>query len=97
MDRDSWEKKYKPLKNVENAAFDGLMYETYGKELDSLTRKAKAFAKNDGATKNGYHVWTIVDGEGSKVIILNGWHVVNRLGYMITKNAWLEGQEIEVE
>ena len=94
----TWEdfvEKYNPVKNdiVEGASFDGFMFETYGKELERLKELADTSKIND---KNGYHVWTIIDGDGTDCILLNGWHAVNRLGYIYTENPWKEGEEIEI-
>jgi hypothetical protein len=69
-----WEEKYKPIKNHldDNASFDGIMFETYGEELDFV----KAQAPNT--------IWTYGE-EDDKVFIQAGWHFVNRLGYFITE------------
>lgn len=32
------------------------------------------------------HVWTVVDGGGRDLYILEGWHAVNRMGYIICRN-----------
>lgn len=32
------------------------------------------------------HVWTVVDGEGINMYILEGWHAFDRLGYLICRN-----------
>ena len=42
------------------------------------------------------HVWTLVETDG-KLYILNGYHVVNKIGYHITEETWKPGQEIEVK
>lgn len=57
-----------------NAAYDGCMFETYGKELE--------FVKTMVAQNR---VLTITDCDGQS-IIGPGFHFVNRLGYLITKN-----------
>lgn len=95
MEWEEFVEKYKPVKNnvVKGAAFDGFMFETYGKEIENLREMANASMKDN---KNGYHVWTVVDGEGQDTILLNGWRLVNRLGYIYTKNPWTEGDEIEI-
>jgi hypothetical protein len=41
------------------------------------------------------HVWTLVETDG-KLYILNGFRVVNKIGYHITEERWKFGQEIEV-
>jgi len=83
-------KKYKPVKNELSDDFDGYMFETYGEELEALKKLADASAVNG---LNGYHVWTIIDG-GGRCYLSNGWHVVNRLGYMFSEVPWVEGDEI---
>lgn len=87
-------KKYKPIKNhlVNDAPFDGYMFETHGKEYEHLKKLADASAING---LNGYYVWTIVDGTtNGRCYLLNGWHVVNRLGYVFSETPWIEGDEI---
>jgi len=46
-------------------------------------------------TKNGYHVWTDVQGDDGVCVMLNGWHWCNASEYYITQNPWLEGEDIE--
>jgi hypothetical protein len=41
------------------------------------------------------NVWTLVDTD-DKLYIVNGYHVVNKIGYHITEERWKHGQEIEV-
>ena len=35
-----------------------------------------------------HFVWTAVDGESDKIIIIPGFHIVNRLGYYVTDKPW---------
>lgn len=80
MPFDKWCEKYEPIVNVfdENASFHdgehGLMFETFGKELDFVLAYAKAKPDN---------VWTYLDGDDS-ALITNGYHLVNRIGYFVT-------------
>ena len=76
--------KYKPIKNniVDDAPFDGFMFETYGEELQEL--------KNHDIQ----YIWTIVDSDAGLAII-TGYHYVDRYGYFITENKW-EDENIEV-
>ena len=94
----TWEnfvEQYKPIKNkVKGASIDGFMFETFGEELKILLEKANIKMVNG---KNGYHIWTVIDGEKYKLYLSNGWHIINRLGYLITKKAWKEGEDIIVE
>ena len=79
---------YKPIKNSLNptGSFDGCMFETYGEEIKKVIA-ARLVRPN--------HVWTILDGPGTSVIFMAGMHVVNRLGYLITKDPW-EKADMEV-
>ena len=91
MTEDDFYSKFNPVKNhlVQDAAFDGCMFETYGKEFEHV----KEIGSNE-ATKQT--LWTIVDSE-DKLFFISGYHYVNRLGYLITKEPVEEGIEISVE
>ena len=70
---DSFIDIYQPIKNqFTESAFDNYMFETYGAEL--------LFVQNQDKD----NIWSIIENE-NKLFILNGMHVVNLLGYMITK------------
>ena len=34
------------------------------------------------------HIWTIIDADGDDCILLNGFHIVNRLGYVFCRKPW---------
>jgi hypothetical protein len=38
------------------------------------------------------HVWTVIDCDGT-LYVTAGYHVVNRLGYAVTKHPWVTGDE----
>jgi hypothetical protein len=57
------------------------MYETFGKEVEYVKEK------------HNKHIWTIVDNEDGELIIIAGFHFVNRLGYLITPEAWEDEYE----
>lgn len=73
---EEFEEKYLPkLNHIEEfASFDGYMYETFGKELDYIL------------TVDKENIWTIVDGDNDDLVIIPGYHLVNRFGYIITEN-----------
>jgi hypothetical protein len=62
-------------------SFGGCMYETFGEELECVKQKENK------------HIWTIVDNEDGELIIIAGFHFVNRLGYLITDEAWEDEYE----
>lgn len=78
---EEFENKYQPLNNllVKDAPFGEKMFETYGPELDYV---------KDNINKNT--VWTILDCDG-ELYISAGYHIVNRIGYLITEIPWEDG------
>lgn len=81
---------YRPVPNHlnDNASFDfgngGCLFETYGAELDHVRLQPRD------------HIWTILDVDG-ELMIANGYHFVNRLGYILTERPWPEHCLIEVD
>jgi hypothetical protein len=80
-----WETQFKPIKNHldSNASWQdesgiGIMFETYGKELEFVREKCK---------ENPLCIWTLMDSEEDDgCVIVEGFHFVNRIGYFITEN-----------
>lgn len=62
----------------------GCMFETYGEELEFVR-------KQDPRT-----VWTLVDGDDGDQYLTNGFHFVNRIGYLVSTVAVPEEIDIEV-
>lgn len=62
----------------------GCLFETYGEELEFVRRQ-------DPAT-----VWTFVDGDDGDQHVISGFHIVNRIGYLISKEPVPDGTLIEV-
>jgi hypothetical protein len=75
MDYDEWVATYKPILNHidTNASFDGMMFETYGDEVE--------FVK----TQDENRIWMYGDGDNGNTYIWSGWGFVNRIGYFITE------------
>jgi hypothetical protein len=84
---EEWVETYKPIINHidTNASFDGLMFETYGDEVE--------FVKQAG---NG-HIWMYGDGDDGGSFIWNGWGFVNRIGYFITEIPFSPDDTIQVK
>lgn len=70
-----------------NASWGGAMFETYGEELDYVRMKAQ----------KGNNVWTIIEGDDDSMFIVSGVHLVNRIGYLITREEWEGETEVEIE
>jgi hypothetical protein len=62
----------------------GCLFETYGEEL--------AFVRS----QNPLTIWTIVDGDDGNQYVLSGYHLVNRIGYLISTIPFPEDTEIVV-
>ena len=82
---DEFVEKYKPIQNHidTNRSHEGLMFETYGEELE--------FVKES----DQHCIWTLTDCEDT-VIIQSGFHYVNRLGYFITEVPFTAEDNIQV-
>jgi hypothetical protein len=75
MTYDEFENKFEPIEN--NLGDEGYLFETYGQEVDYVSQQEEHF------------VWTLIEVE-DKLYIIPGFHYVNRLNYLITKNPWNE-------
>jgi len=58
-------------------SFGGCMYETYGEDVEYLK------------TIPNKRIWTIID-EGDEMFIIAGYHIVNRIGYFVTNEEWVD-------
>lgn len=68
-------------------AFDdgpGCLFETYGEELNFVLSQ-------DPRT-----IWTLVDGDDGNQYVISGYHLVNRIGYLISTVPFTEDATIEV-
>lgn len=78
IDEDTFIERFGPRPNHldGNASFDfgdgGCLYETFGPELDYVR------------TQSPNTVWTVVDGDDGQLVIVSGFHFVNRIGYLVT-------------
>jgi len=75
LDYDEWVDTYKPILNKidTNASFDGMMFETYGQEVDFVKAQPQD------------RIWMYGDGDDGGSYIWSGWGFVNRIGYFITE------------
>jgi hypothetical protein len=84
---EEFDSKFTPIENkIEtNAAFNGTMFETYGPEWE--------YVKEQPIN----NVWTIVSTEDDGMAYLSGFHAINRMGYFITKEKWIEETEVTLD
>jgi hypothetical protein len=87
MDFDEFVDTYKPITNHidTNASFDGLMFETYGEEVEFV----KAQDEN--------RIWMYGDGDDGGSYLWSGWGFVNRIGYFITEVPFPDNTTIQVQ
>ncbi len=68
-------------------AFDsdaGCLFETYGDEI--------AFVRS----QNPQTIWTLVDGDDGNQYLVSGYHLVNRIGYLVSTIPFPNDAEIQV-
>ena len=89
---EEWEATYKPIPNNidPNASFQnedgvGIMFETYGAEVE-FVKKA-----------HPNHIWMYGSGDDGGTYIWSGWGFVNRLGYFITELPFPEDTTIQIQ
>jgi len=70
-----WVETFKPVKNhlTPNTKLEGLVFETRGNNL-GFVRAA-----------NPDCVWTLVEGDSNRWYVVDGYHLINRIGYLITE------------
>ena len=62
----------------------GCLFNTYGPELEFVRQQ------------DPHTIWTLVDGDEGNQYVLSGFHIVNRIGYLISKEVIPESTNIEV-
>lgn len=99
LDVETWENTYKPIQNhldkkaswSKDDGENGIMFETYGKELDFVLQQ-----KPDC-------IWTycdpvdVEDDDEDNPIIVSGYHLENRIGYFITELPFSEPITVHLE
>jgi hypothetical protein len=83
---EEWVEKFKPEKNcivTEDRGYDGLMFETFGPELE--------YVRQQPANR----VWTVLDADG-RCWIASGTHFVNRVGYFVAGVPYVGEELVEI-
>lgn len=86
LTEDEFEARFPTIRNhiAENAAFDGHLFETYGREFEYVSEHDQRF------------VWTVVTGDDDALLICSGIRFVNRLGYLVSMKPVADGGSYEV-
>jgi hypothetical protein len=100
LTEEQFDEKFTLVKNHidDNAAFDGCMFETYGKEVEFVREMAKAnrvvtIIESDSDCDE-------VDEEGytmPSMYFVGGMHHVNRIGYLITEEPFMFEFECKID
>jgi hypothetical protein len=48
---------------------------------------------DDDLDPQSLYLWTIVGADDGSLMVVSGWHYVNRIGYLVTKEPWTEPTE----
>ena len=89
QDCEEWDERYSPVPDPNE---DGdLRFETYEPGPSEALALAEKFAKEQG-TNSCQHIWTRLDTDD---IVLNGWHMVNRMEYIVCEKPWGNGPKID--
>ena len=84
---DEFEAQFKPVENPDH---------------DHGVFQFDAYDKNDSdflefmSVNYPNHIWTRIDGEDGCIYNINGWHIVNRIDYIITEIPWLTCHDYEI-
>lgn len=78
-DFDVWCDKFQP--ETISGEDSPRLYETYGDDLQHICHVADY---------NHSRLWTLLDCDG-KLYLSPGFHIVNRINYVVCKNPWVEG------
>lgn len=87
---EQWESTYKPVNNVlvDNSSYEGIMFETYGIEVEHVREMWGSSPRN---------VWTLIDSEiDDGTVIVSGYRYCSRIGYFLTELP-CESDYVEVE
>jgi hypothetical protein len=77
--------RFIPNNYDEYSSFDGLMFETYGDEVE--------FVKSQSPDK----IWMYGEGDDGGLYIWSGWGFVNRIGYFISEKPVPENTTIQIQ
>lgn len=83
---DDFDRKYTPSKTLKSEHFDDESgrFETFGNDLKTVLAYDEKY------------VWTCIDGDDGMYFI-SGYHLVNRIFYLITNEPWPDFEEYLIE
>ena len=105
LTENEFDELYTPVKNHldDNASFDGCLFETYGEEIDYVLEMAKenrVVTIIEGEDIEDDECSREEDGTiipRSSIIYVSGYHLVNRLGFLVLDKAYKEDFEVVLD
>jgi len=82
---ENWETKYKPVSEDDSD------------KLFDFWKDAYKFATSKFSNKPYQHIWSVIDGESGKAILLNGYHICNCYAYIVCSEPWGDGSDGDSE
>ena len=74
--------EFEPVNFSPEEEYETYMLETYGEDLKMVL------------AADPKYVWTLVEGDSGALWLIAGYHVVNRLNYVISRKPWDTSEEI---
>lgn len=87
LTEDEFDSQFSPVENIEQ---DQGVY-----QFDAYNEKDSGFLQFI-AINYPPHVWTRIDDDDGHLYINNGWHIVNRIDYIVTEVPWRIHYDYEV-
>jgi len=84
MTEEEFDARFHPDLSVRSEHYDDGRLETFGEDLKVLEKILKDTPRC---------VWTMIDGDDGSVWLSAGFHLVNRICYLITEEEWNTGTE----
>lgn len=99
LTEEQFNEQFTPVQNHidDNASFDGCMFETYSPQIDFVAEMNKenrviTIIESDSEYETNH------DGESvANLYYISGYHLVNRLGFLILDKPYTEDFEVKIE
>jgi len=87
LTEDAFFENFKPLENLEQG--HGNYYFETENEIDRVFLQFMA-------QRYPRHIWTRIDGADGCIYNINGWHIVDKIDFLITEVPWVKNHEYEI-
>ncbi len=87
LTEDEFDSQFLPVENIKQG--QGVY------QFDAYDEKDSGFLQFIAINYPAY-VWTRIDGDDGRLYTINGWHIVNRIDYIVTEIPWRKHHDYEV-